>query len=82
MQTAAEAVQRRDAAVLAAVHEAIEAAAASGGVADAAYRVAALQLAQAQMDAQLAAALTRADAQQLQAATLQAQLQVLPSSRV
>jgi hypothetical protein len=70
-------VQRRDAAVLAAVHDAVQAAAAGNGAADSAYRVAALQLAQAQTEAQLAAALTRADAQQLQAAALQAALQVL-----
>lgn len=72
-------MQRRDAGVLAAVHDAIEAAAASSGAANATYRVAALQLAQAQTEAQLAAALTRADARQLHAAALQAQLQV-PSS--
>jgi hypothetical protein len=77
MQTSAEAVQRRDAAVLAAVHDAIHSVAAGDGVADTAHRVAALQLAQAQTEAQLAAALTRADAQQLRAAALQAQLQVL-----
>ena len=70
-------MQRRDAAVLEAVRDAIQAAATGGGIADAAYRVAALQLAQAQTEAQLAAALTRVDAQQLQAAPLQAQLQVL-----
>jgi hypothetical protein len=46
-------------------------------VANMAHRIAALQLAQAQTEAQLAAALTRADAQQQRAAALQAQLQVL-----
>jgi hypothetical protein len=77
MQTSAEAVQRRDAAVLAAVHDAIQAAAAGEGAADTVHRVAALQLAQAQTEAQLVTALTRCDAQQLRAAALQAQLQVL-----
>ena len=78
LQTSAEAVQHRDAAVLAAVRDAIQASG-GGSTAEMANRIAALQLAQSQTEAQLAAVLLRSDAQQLQAAALRKQLQVLPS---
>ncbi len=73
LQTAAGALQRRDAAVLAAVRDA---ACGSGIGGDAASRVAALQLAASQAEAQLAAALARGDAAACRAATLQHELEV------